>query len=1844
MATADEVQSYIESILDPKPIDSLETLNELTVLLYDSPTEEPKELHFKSIYPFMTILDLKLAIYDRLKMDARALPDFVFLGKRILPGKKLTSVEFNWSLSATPTEVVSLYDPFNLTGPDPRFVERSGTRINNARTQTDRVLLEDKYKSGVPIIQAYLYSAVDKSIPGVRPLSEYDWNGRIYPYFPTISLLNDKPTEAHRLTANKLTRAFIRKRQFFMKLDNILNGGDPVHYISLKSVSSMLLTFKTPEKIPGIESVFYTVPVNNRIPYMRLLPVEGEAISKVHMIGDIPDVESPDFLRQWSQERNPTPERDFVLVKIAINKGNSPLYSTMRLYDDGTADITLEPRKNVISLNTDTDLEKFPLAITSACRSFSYLTKVPELTNGIFTFDVNLRDVIKSKIGGNEIRAKLPIFSAIFQEIRGIADDNAEIILRYKLVSNFFKESTIESFITMIRNRKILKGISYIADIPDIVADEFQISKDKAREYVERNLQGASDIIMTNPETKEYSLNNNTGIDIAIFTNEHPVYKFKIYNINSYTNIQRLITFLSLLISRPEQEFIVPEEHVAEYKSVDNDDSKIESDDDTEIESDDVKVENAILEDQADDIFEDMDDEAIAEAATKPVSDIPDEIPDYLLNFADDEMTLEQEHAAEEEAKAVVEQGPALPEPPIVKKFTVKKTESSAPVTQIQSGRREGGLETYFSDRLKEADRNLFEFQQTDGSAKTKYVVQCASNLMRQPAVLNEIQYQRMKDEYRDVLDNGEVTFFQFPLDKDKKVAPYNPDPKKEYYTIMRYGSSTRTQNYYVCCKYFCIRDVIMVREKELNGTVLRRPVKQADGTLRTTKEAGTCPFCEGQVVKNKRFPGINEVVLERKPNTGAGRHLYIRFLKKTNHPEGLYLPCCFLEDQPIRIGQHPAFQETDQIIQSAIAAPEAVAEEPADDAGVFTDEITLLETISVSYETTLLTARTASIVGAEKLPLDPALKKIRKVLRYDKTKGRRVDLEEEAGRPLAPEITQPQIGILPAKLNEYFSQNPTDLVSRTFNPQKLTPGSRGFLRIGVQNSSRYRNDSFLAAIAIYFNKMDTVEEIKGMLLDVIQPRVFLAMNHGNFALEMYDPMWVPRTIIENPKGLAPTREQIKNWAYDYLRIKKLTAKNEDLVKRAYLSYDKFRWWITSNTTRKEYRHFAHFLSLPGMMNIGKRSYALDSSKLVEHRRPGIVFIVLDILESGELKVRCPPYAMQNEVLATSDIGFLFHHYTGIWEPIFYYDNKALLEGDLNQSYLTFSGYRDGDLSTDKFPPIIRKRLDEFRTQCSSRTGGLGIYMSSAGIKSTKVVPLSIVKKTLSANHLYGFIRDAYNHIAALVYKMDPAGLVAVPVIDDGLSFIDLEYKLIMDWDDFEPATLAQVVSFYKRFVEPVFPTLYTIQSAVRTNSTQRIESVQLSNGLYIPVAITQEVPAGVILPEPIQSIDEMEWAINKKIVVESASVPEQFDSKSQLKLKEFNESFEYLRITFSNWLNSSENGGNFRKEIEDVIFSREFPLYEKRRRLQIKISPIIENWIAEKDEDKPRQISILRKDCTLLAQKDCNGLCSWKSDSGKCLIHVSKLSTTTVNGIISASAGSILLIRLIEELIRFGERRKQIFEKRVSEIAALTGAIRENNQYIIPERSYTWTEMLRNDWTKINTDEPIFMEEMTSDIVSTDPVSVSELTKIPETVAKILNPSGIDPAFNRLRLYPSPKGMAPLLALLQVTAQEIGLTTEQVKLDDKTMTALVKASLIPTLQIDMQDLDLNKRILGKRPPRDRYHKYAIFIIKEDGTPSIIVTDPEAPALIQSVDLTEETKKIFSDKNITKTLFIISKG
>jgi hypothetical protein len=63
--------------------------------------------------------------------------------------------------------------------------------------------------------------------------------------------------------------------------------------------------------------MFYRLPVTNKRPYIRLLPAEGTAITKLHVKGvlPIPTIEDSHILEVWGKESSPTPGIDFSYLK-----------------------------------------------------------------------------------------------------------------------------------------------------------------------------------------------------------------------------------------------------------------------------------------------------------------------------------------------------------------------------------------------------------------------------------------------------------------------------------------------------------------------------------------------------------------------------------------------------------------------------------------------------------------------------------------------------------------------------------------------------------------------------------------------------------------------------------------------------------------------------------------------------------------------------------------------------------------------------------------------------------------------------------------------------------------------------------------------------------------------------------------------------------------------------------------------------------------------------------------------------------------------------------------------------------------------------------------------------------------------------------------------------------------------------------------------------------------------------------------------------------------------------------------------------------------------------------------
>ena len=1806
----DQIPDFIHEIFYPTPLSSFrESMpsGELNIILHRQPDQPPKMLRLINMFPFMTLRDIKLAICLELKYEFPTIPDYIYLclhGETpglVYAHGTTAPLDFTWNFPGlTAKQPLRIASPYKLASglkpADARFVDSGGDRKLVSSVDRERMTIEDAcFKKGVtrgiPELHAYLYADLLDILPGPKPPSEKEWNGRLYPMFPKLSVSSvSLPTPEQRTTAERQAVVFLRRQQFMVKIESILESKTPLISLTMAAIKYLQLTWESKKQIRGIETQFYDAAVTERRPFLRLIPTEGNGLSKVYLSdGKAPDIQDPKLLIQWSQDRSPTPEQDYAFGKIMLRKGLMnvpPIYATLRLFNDGTADLIVEPPKGVKKLEPRNDLSNLGAQIVDGLQDLPYITDVPEIGKGMFVLGLRARKDADAMITSRILHERLPIFSAMFQEITPLPGEKPLAMLRFKLVSNFAREDRIQTFLTQVINRKVLQGEHGIGDLINLVAEEFQIDTEEARKQVSIKLENQGEVALVVPETKEYMRQNNTGIDVAIFA-QHPFYTFHLYNVNSLENLQRIITALSILISADSDTLQVGTKAVKELLTAE------------------TRQPAPVPEEVP---------EAVISATPEPTEDAGDEeVPEYLDFFAFEKDTTEavQEEAFQEEVVAAAKlEGAAKPEAPldrnapqaavqtkdIRKELAASVAEprqelANASTTSLVSAAAnntgassETGIANFFLKKLQDADRRLFDYTKSHPALK-RYVSQCQPTYGRQPAVLSEEKFQEMREEYAK--DN--ISFQIYPL------QPGEPQKlpgvvEVDYFTVLRYGSSPDRQNYYLCSKYFCTRDEILIREKDLKSKTMRRGIRLSDGSVDMAKLPGQCPFCKGTLIKNRQHPGPNETILERvvKPPTADKRHLYIGFLKKTPHPEGFYLPCCFTEDLPIAFAKNPAFEKYKEWGTSVRPTNPAAAAllEDEEDLG---PEVDLRAPID--YSTVLDQAAKKYIVGAEKLPLD-------------------------IGASSSAQRAEPQIGLLPLALNPYFDQEPSTLVSRAFNPQKIQPGGRGFLRVAVENRHRFQNDSFLAAIAPFYD-LNSALQMKQLIIGAIQPPQFLALNYGNLAIEFYDP--------SDPR---PSLEALRAWSSKYLHVD-MQQENQEALMRAYMSYIAFQEWLLSDTHKKEYRQFALLLS---QSNLLRPAYPA-----------GITFIVIDILKNGAVSTRCSPYGFNPGLMGKNDIAFLLHHWSGIWEPIFYVDNR---EAEVRQAEQVLSRTLVFQwVARAAWPPIIKERLREYVKECSSSS--LGIYTSSQKKMHSRVlIPASLARARIESDKAVAFdgiIRDAYNHIGALVFYEtagDHSQKIAVPVVDDGELIIGK--NLYMDWEDpsFTPAPMDKVLQFYKTHVSSHFSSLYSGYSPktiIKSKESGLIEAIQLRNRLYVPVSPPTPEAAEIYKKSETAMVQEMVWSKNHEICLEEgdAELPNEAQRISAL---EFQEVFEHLRLTFSNWLASREDGGELRRTLEQVIFSGRLPLYEKRKRMEMLLGREIENWIttdfADEDDEGKASSSLLRVDCRVKGQEECNGRCVWKQDAeeGKCLIHVPK-QTELGEDPKKVSAPRVLLLRLIEELLRYGERRRQLFDQDVARLATLDRPVAIDvpgsvaKQMIYPEKSAAWYELLRLEWVKEESEKPKFLEEM-SRRRGTEPVAELNLeNKLPERLITLLGAN--DPKTAAFRLLRAP--FDALLMPLRIRPRDIGVQDNTIALSDSMLMKITQQTLGRVIQIDLR-FD-PPGVTVRRPIKSVYEvpTIPIFIITEEG-PGILVLNPDAPELFTVAEMPSGLVSIMEKK------------
>ena len=1044
---------------------------------------------------------------------------------------------------------------------------------------------------------------------------------------------------------------------------------------------------------------------------------------------------------------------------------------------------------------------------------------------------------------------------------------------------------------------------------------------------------------------------------------------------------------------------------------------------------------------------------------------------------------------------------------------------AAEPAVSIRTPLREVDSTSWFISRLQEIDNELFKFTPAGGD-NNGYTRKCARNEDRQPVVFTKEQYERMKEIYK----NDSVFWIEYPL--LGKEDPIQPKGTTYTITVMRYGSNIHNINYYFCPEYFCLVDEMMILPRDFENN------RDREGQ---PKPRNSCPFCKGTLIGNSKGKILGQTVIRReKVRGGDTSNLYIRFLTKTSHPRKLELPCCFTTSKHIRLFKNTAFDE----IRAALQEDEPIPAE--DDVKDFGDMLYPTDTV-IPYGSYLLTIQKRNILESNKYLIPGAF------------------------------------GMATPVFDAFFKQNSLNtIVKRVTGNLKLRPNAHGFLRMGTENPI---NESLLGVIAplLYLNN---IKQVKERIIDAVVPRIFMNAHFGNLVLEFYDP--------RDTEAMPANQNELKMWSKEHLGID-ITSNNRYHLLRIYNSHHRFIDFIKDPYQRKDLRHLQPLLAEPGLF-----------------RQEGLQLLIMNENGSEPVSISCPIFGVSMERHRLNEIAFVSRTILDTkhtsYNLYIYTSNRPAqgAQGDIHEPIIRWN-YE----SRRYWPSIVKMRIDEYMTQCQSRYRTL--YTPQPTINPMAMLPLSKAVDA-SPDSIEGLVKDTYNHVIGITFRIKPGNhpVVMLPVIDDG--FVSIAFSvdhIYLDIDDLNLAPLEDSITYYETKLSSLFALYpgYHIKYIARkkTGAQQgEIDALQLENGVYLPVGRPRNPEMwenegnrkqlyekyrlqGMITYTHLQwnidseiqgqnwNPDEKEWKSSFESLHEEKSCGK--DPTITSTYREWEELYQQFRLMVSNWLTSDRAGPMMREEIEKIIFNHNLPEYERRKRLYIYLSPIMLNWFYPDNEYKWDKgiSSFLRKDCNIIDQPDaCTGTCHWKQDEGKCLLHVS--DTTELGEKRNVSTPELFTKRVIDELVRFPARRKQLLHTGgISKVASLLQPIHDGDQYIIPESSTTWTNLLRMDWTITASEKPKYYEEHSREEDITD-MKEMEQGEIPPELKEIL---GMDTPLRMIvpDVRSSSSRMPPLLpftSILGLTLDRLGLSAVDIRFKRDNLKEYVKETNRPIGMINL--------------------------------------------------------------------------
>jgi hypothetical protein len=1632
-------------------------------------------------YPFETILSIKQRISLHHSKDRKWLPNQLFLAEPANNGEWRT-LEFLWPFSATLSDPLSV----GVQGvPDSRIMEGS-LRKPIFPTVLSGISVEMMNLSVPNEIHVWTLASMTN---GVSYTDDVKFGGYFQLYFPGLkssadiepALHTGEFTEEETSTMSVFQEFRTITDERFARIESCIPELQE-RQVSLHDLAHIRFIMPTKTLEEGLEILFYESKPTPACPILRYFPQNSRSPPLLKMAASpsgIPVITDTKVLKTLLSEQPDTTKGDVLLFKVPIPHSRTPPGTawTLRVFANGSAELTLSaPRKDT------------PVSYTVMERAIEILGRFLQSTpwSGISLdalrlveltaiYEFTLQQQVK-KPTLTEFVQRLDPFQPLFSREKTV-EKTSSLALRWKAVSNYRPETNpIMNYITnqFLRNGAIPFQERDVKELVGNLSREFGIAPADAVYQIQEWTAKQAEHIVTDPDAPERAVAAHALGTLVSVLNGHPKYFFHVSLVESEIDLRRILTCLEVLVSFPSERLSLQLSR-AEEKVVE-------------------QAERALSEQQnaANEVAAVPDDAEDATAAYDPLLDF-----DFLMGSAEEgaeegaEGAEESADGAEEDKKDGEEKSPEKTDQ--TKLLEIQKDVRYPTLLKEDESSISLSPEVYIS-QYEQRDRPLFDY--TIEGQKEVQLYSRSCQLAKQPNIMSPESYRRIRSIYGDSVHWLEAPLNKYymdavslvsksvgerikaakkrklktedivamekralsigiPLKNNASVMGDEMDEElkalvefqqsKPLWVVTRAGSSRKHPNYYLCAKYWCMRDDLPLLESEFNGAKMHK--------TNAPKAPKTCPFCGGKPIKLPQTKGKTdfvvakgETVLVRNPVSPDKYTEYAGYYTKVIHPNKYALPCCFVgpdnteppegsEELPIPLVELPSTQQVRDDAEDAESASEKPAEEVATE--------TILRT-----EKDLLTVFQDARIKLEYIP-----KRFEFLTKNPNAKAKDVyriidkdnKIEIKAKKILRALVLESEqypfdagkIRLLPQAVDTFLGQNRTTYLEGRKHGEIYTHPDiqcRAFFRIGLGVGTQNPGRMMLQLIAFARNCVSQILTIPEPTLtpeDILQDMFETNQIHTFYAFQQANSGTLVSEFADPTRSISDTVFQ--EWCGTMgLPLPQQRA----YAMHVYKAWLNFQDYVRDVMEPKEWRLWEHLFAAPGLFS-----------------STGVLILRITQDAEGYVHLQCPTMGVSpRSQIVKQPLMILYEdRKSQLSEPLVFYHGPDILLGVIDPQSPDF----------DLLSPSVRSAISGFYAQFLDPKQGCGrsgplvhpwlLERSSASVPFLGSLLDSCTDLDLKPQYL---LRDKTQRLVGLCvhtkYAADTP--VYIPAVDDGT--IDIELPSFYDVEALPTPPLQLLLNvlygpsggdatkglaYHHKGLLPV---------QLRAKMPEALYTIlETKCGCFMPI-----VPLGMSDSVPHVDFPALKKrSLTDKSFIDRTPWEEDLRALGAIDLSDaakhaqtvllynpeeaLDNAYQHLRLSLSRWLTTAK-GKALKDQIVLLRAARSrLPLYELRKRGDLLLMDIVKRWIHV-SEAKEQSHSLLRRDCLQIQKEgDCEGACSWSE--GRCLIHASS-TPRYVDPVY------VLTARLVDELIRTHNDAQQILQQKVPRLTPPKGILHE--------------------------------------------------------------------------------------------------------------------------------------------------------------------------------------------------------